>query len=194
MFEKFLKISVYLQNLLNTIADFTECYYGELIDFCNEFCGDCGDFAEIKERMSDVTIKNKQESKIPKFMLQVYAFVYQRLMDFPQRRFDYETLATKELFDLVHKIINIKILLHHSHITGKIIGCAHDFCNAKVRENKDVLTYLAHSIFDFHMHFLIKGVRLPVSETKDINIDGTGLKNINFASIDNIKFIDTMKY
>ena len=74
-------------------------------------------------------------------------------MDFPQRRFDCETLATKELFHLVHKIINIKILLHHYYITGKIIGCAHDFCNAKVRENKDVLTCLAHSIFDFDMYF-----------------------------------------
>ena len=51
--------------------------------------------------------------------LQVYAFVYQRLMDFPQRRFDYETLATNELFDLARKMINVKTYLHHSHITGK---------------------------------------------------------------------------
>ena len=52
-------------------------------------------------------------------MLQVYAFVYQRLMDFPQRRFDYETLTTNELFDSVHIIINFKIHLHHSHTTGE---------------------------------------------------------------------------
>ena len=61
--------------------------------------------------------------------LQVYAFVYQRLMDFPQRQFDNETLTTNELFDLVHKIINVKTYLHHSHITGKIIGYAHDLQN-----------------------------------------------------------------
>ena len=36
-FEKNLKISVYLQNFLNTTADFSECYNDELIDFCNEF-------------------------------------------------------------------------------------------------------------------------------------------------------------
>ena len=110
MFETFLKISVYLQNSLNTTADFSKCYDVELIDFCNELCADCSKFIEIKERVSDVTIKNQQGSKIPKFMLQVY----QRLMDFP------------------HKIINVKTHLHNSHITGKIVGYAHDFRNAEV--------------------------------------------------------------
>ena len=83
-FEKFLKISVYLQNSINTINKFSECYNDELIDFCNEFCADCSNVAEIKERVLDVLIKNKQGSKIPTFTLQVYAFVYQKLMDFPQ--------------------------------------------------------------------------------------------------------------
>ena len=30
----------------------------------------------------------------------------------------------------------MKIRLHHSHITGKIIGYAHDFCNTKVTEKR----------------------------------------------------------
>ena len=119
------------------MANFFECYDDKLIDFCTEFSAHCCDFAEIKERILDVIIKNKQGTKIPEFMLQVYAFVYQRLMDFLQRRFDYETLTTNELFEWVCKIINVKTYLHHSHITGIIIGYAHDFCNAKVRENKD---------------------------------------------------------
>ena len=44
------------------------------------------------------------------------------------------------------------------------------------------------------MFFFIKGTRLLVWETKDINIGGTGLTNITYTSIGNIKFIDTMKY
>ena len=44
------------------------------------------------------------------------------------------------------------------------------------------------------MFFLIKRIRLLVWETKDTNIDGTGLKNINYARIGNMKFINTMKY
>ena len=44
------------------------------------------------------------------------------------------------------------------------------------------------------MYFLIKGIRISVWETKDINIGRTGLTNINFASIGQVKPIDTMKY
>ena len=44
------------------------------------------------------------------------------------------------------------------------------------------------------MFFFIKGTRLLVWETKDINIGGTGLTNITYTSIGNTKFIDTMKY
>ena len=188
-----MRISVYLQNSINTIFEFSECYNYELIDFCNELCADCSDFAEIKERVLDVLIKNKQGSKIPKFT-KVYAFAYQGLIDFPQRRFDYETLTANEVFDSVHKIINAKTDLHHSHTTGKIIGYAHDFCNANVREKKYVLTCIAHNFFVFEIYFSIKVIRLSVWGTKDINIGRTGLTNINFACIGNIKFIDTMKY
>ena len=98
----------------------------------------------MKEALKDVTIKSKQGSKISKFVLQIYAFVYQRIMDFQPRCFDYETLKTNDLFDSVHKIINVKAQLHHSHITGNIIGYTQNFCNAKVRENKDMLTCIAH--------------------------------------------------
>ena len=98
-------------------------------------------------------------------------------MDFPH-----------QLFDSVHKIINIKTHLHHSHTTGKIISYAHTFVN------KDVLTCIAHSFFGFDMYFLTKGIRLSVWEPKGINIGRTGLTNINFACISNVKFIDKMKY
>ena len=80
-------------------------------------CADRSDFNEMKDLISDVN-----GSKIPKFTLQTYAFVYQRLMDFPEGRFDYEILMTINFFESIHKIINVKIHLHHSHVTGKIIG------------------------------------------------------------------------
>ena len=148
----------------------------------------------MKEAIKDITIKNKQGSKISKFVLQIYAFVYQRVMDFPQGYFDYETLATNDWFDSVHKIINVKTHPHHSHITGNIIGYTHDSCNAKVRKNKHMLTCIAHNFFHFGMFFLLKGIRLSVWETKDINMGGTNLTNINYSTIRSVKFIDTMKY
>ena len=39
--------------------------------------------------------------------------------------------------------------------------------------------------------FLLKNIRLSVWQTKDINIGG---QNLTDTSIDNFKFIDTMKY
>ena len=95
-FQKFLAISIYLEDSLNTLTEFHECCNNKLIKFCVEKCEDCDDFNEMKEAIKDITIKNKQGSKISKFVLQIYAFVYQRVMDFPQGYFDYETLATND--------------------------------------------------------------------------------------------------
>ena len=83
IFSRFFKVAIYLQNSLSTIQEFSDYLYDELIEFCNEFCKDCVNFIEVKERIFAQQIKNKQGSKISKFSLQLYAFVYQRIMDFP---------------------------------------------------------------------------------------------------------------
>ena len=106
-FQKFLTISIYLEDSLNTLTEFHECCNGKLINFCVEKCEGCDDFNEMKEEIKDITIKNKQGSKISKFFLQIYAFLYQRIMDFPRGCFGYETLTTNDLFDPVYKIINV---------------------------------------------------------------------------------------
>ena len=152
-FKKFLTKSIYLEDSLTTLTEFHKCCNDKLINFCVEKCEDCDDFNEMKEAIKDITIKNKQGSKISKFVLQIYVFVYQRIIDFPQGCFDYETLATNYLFDSAYKIINIKRHLHHFHITRNIIGYAHDFCNAKVKICQHVLIT---NFFHFNMLFFVK--------------------------------------
>ena len=115
-------------------------------------------------------------------------------MCFPITKFECETVTTNNLFESVHKLASVKIHLHHSHVTGEIIGYTHDFCNWIVRENRDIVSCIAHNFFKFDFYFLLKNIRLSVWRTKDINIGGKNLTDINFASIDNFKFIDTMKY
>ena len=106
-------------------------------------------------------------------MLQTYAFAYQRLMDFPHSKFDYETLTRINFFESNHKIINVKI--HFNHQINLLVS----------------LTILG----DLSCFFLIKQIKLSVRGTEDINIGGTGLTNINFASIvTQVKFISMMKY
>ena len=193
-FSRFLKIVVYLQQNLNLIQEFTDCVYNNLIKFCGEFCKDCNDFSELKDRISDVKIKSKRTTKIPKFTLKLYAFVYQRIMKFPQNKFEFETVATNDLLENIHKIINVKVHLHHSQVTGEFIEYAHDFCNLKVRENKGFISCIAHNFFGFDIYFLLKAIKLSAWKTKDINTSRMGLTNERFASIDQLKLIDTMKY
>ena len=55
-----------------------------------------------------------------------------------------------------------------------------------------MLACIAHTFFHFDMFFLLKGIKLLVWETKDINMGGTNLTNINYSTIGNVKFIDTL--
>ena len=157
--HKFLRNIFSKEDCINWLIEFSECLYDELIDFCNEYCEDCLDFGELKEKISDIKVTSKHKSKIPKFTLQLYAFIYQKIMCFPTSIFECETVTTKNLFENVHKIINVKVHLHHSHVTGDIIGHVHDFCNWQVRENNEIVSVFAHNFFKFDLFFLLKNIR-----------------------------------
>ena len=193
-FSKYLRIVVFAEKCLTSLKEFSECYYEELNEFLLENCEECNDFTDLKDKISETEVKSKQKSVIPKFNLKLYTFFYQKITCFPRTDFECETVATNNLFESVHKLLNVKIHLHHSHVTGEIIGYTHDFCNWVVRENKDVVSCIAHNFFKFDFYFILKNIRLSVWRTKDINIGGKNLTDINFATIDNFKFIDTMKY
>ena len=150
-FSRFLKIVVYLQQSLNSIQEFADCVCDNLIQFCEEFCKDWNDFSELKYRISDVTMESKGITKTSKFTLKLYALVYQRIMKFPQNKFECETVATNDLSENIHEIINAKVHLHHSHFTGEVIGYALDFCNLKVTQNKDIISCIAHNVFGFNI-------------------------------------------
>ena len=127
--------------------------------------------------------------------MKLYAFVYDKLVEFPESDIAYDTITTKIFFRNVYHMIKFKMHLHHSHVTGEILGYVHDFCNWRVRENKTKFVIFAHNFFGFDMFFLLKGFRATAWNTKDINIGGTNLANINFGNIaGETKFIDTLKY
>ena len=117
------------------------------------------------------------------------------MIDFPAPNFMYNTITTANFFRNVHRLIKVKIHLHHSHITGKLLGYSHDFCNWTVRQNKSAIAMIAHNLFGLNMFFFIKGYRATAWGTKDLNIGGTNLTHINYGNIGGeVKFIDTMKY
>ena len=193
-FIEFLEIVVFLEEEIKSSRPFSDCSYVNLKRFIEKHFSEFDSFKHIKQDIETVEIKGYSNSKIPKFNLQLYAFVYDKVMKFPFSKFEYETVTTTNLFTSVHRIINAKIHLHHSHVTGEVKGYAHDFCNWTVRENNDVVPCIAHNFFKFDMFFLLKGIRLSVWRTDDINIGGNNMVDINYAQIDNFKFIDSIKY
>ena len=66
---------------------------------------------EIKMR----EIKNGK-TKIPKFTLQIYAFVCDILMDFPACAFIFETIATQGFFENVYGLIKCVFIIRTSQV------------------------------------------------------------------------------
>ena len=44
-------------------------------------------------------------------------------------------------------------VINHLHITSKIIGYAHNFCNQKEKENRNQIGVIAHNLFGFDVFF-----------------------------------------
>ena len=139
--------------------------------------------------------KNTDSSKILRFHLKSYSFVYNKLVVFPESDLACETVTTDKFFRNVYHMIKVKMHLHYSHVTGEILGYVHDFSNWRVRENKTEFAVFAHNFFGFDMFLLLKGFQATAWSTRDINLGGTNLTNINFANIGSkTKFIYTLKY
>ena len=52
----------------------------------------------------------------------------------------------------------MKIHIHHSHVTGNIIGYAHDFCNTRlVEKEKPEIPCFAHNLLGFDLFYFMKG-------------------------------------
>ena len=154
-----------------------------------------GSIDELKNRVMQREIKNALQSladRLPKLNLKVYAFVYM-LVYFPNSDIQYGTFTTSAFFTNLHHLIKMKNHLHHSHITGKILGFPHDFCNTKA--TKKIAPVIALNLFGFHLYYFIKGYIAFTWCSKELNFGGTNLTQINFSNITGeIKFIDSLKY
>ena len=68
-------------------------------------------------------------------------------MEFPKNTFITNGVFSNNFLENVDEISFGRSVIHHSHITGKIIGYAHSFCYQKVRENKNQINVIAHKLF-----------------------------------------------
>ena len=149
-----------LQSILishNDVNDIEDFDY-ETRDFIRN---DCLDYSleELRKHIEEIEIKNLVRGKIPKFNLQLYAFVYDNLIQFPVSDLSFDTITTNNIFRNVHRLLKLKVHLHHLHVTGEIYGCVHDFYNWQVRENKTEISILAHNFFGFDAFCFLKAFK-----------------------------------
>ena len=74
------------------------------------------------------------------------------MVSFPRSDIDYEAITTNNFFTNVDWLIRGKFHLHYNHITGKIFGYAHDFCNTtRIERSTPDIPFVAHNFFGFDL-------------------------------------------
>ena len=68
-------------------------------------------------------VTHNKTMKMPKFTLRFYSFLYDCLMNFPDVKFDeIKTVTTNGFMKELYRVVNYKVHIHHSHVTGIIEG------------------------------------------------------------------------
>ena len=142
------------------------------------------------------TIKNDKNDKEATKKKKRIGFLYQESIKFlPTDKMSSDFPMSDRFFQNLFFIHTNKVTVRHSHVTGKIIGYAHEYCNLEIRENYYTIPVIAHNQFRFDFFLFLKGLRPSVWETTDIKIGGKNPTDVSFAIIENqVRFIDTIKY
>ena len=139
-------------------------------------------FSELFEEISKIKTKNvvstKEKHRKEKYF-KTLMFVYREIFDFPGYDEEIKVFVSKNVLDSILNLIFTDIVIHHSYISGNVIGYAHNFCNQKYKENKRAISVFAHNLFRFDFFFILKGLRLCVWRTKNLNMGGKGIQNLN---------------
>ena len=154
IYQKFVAISIRLLSMFNNYHKNDEINT-EVSTFVEENYAD-DSIDELKNRIMQTEIKNALKSsygKVPKFNLKIDAFVYNLLVHFPVTDMQYETFTADSFFINVHRLIKMKVHLHHSHIASKTLRYTHDFCNLRVKENIFQIPVIAHNLSGFNLLF-----------------------------------------
>ena len=109
------------------------------------------DFSEVYDAINDFKIVEKHDDygRKKNHINKIIRFVYSHIMDFRRTDNVKGAIFSANLLDNVNCLIYSENVIHHSHITGDIIGDSHSFCNLKVRENKNQISVIAHNLFGF---------------------------------------------
>ena len=184
-FEDYIHHAIEIYRLLSNYNIRLRDISMDVQNFIETNFGGC-DLKYIKNEIMQTDIKNALKicgNSIPNFCLKISAYLYDELFCFPPQD-TYDIVTTKKLFNHVHNKITMKVHLHHSHVTGEILGYAHDFCNKKIVELEKVeIPCIANNLFGFDFWYFMKGLSTTSWCSKELSAGGTNLTNLIFASI-----------
>ena len=123
--------------------------------FLLEDLDDCySTLAELKEEIYHVSLpKRRFITKKNLFSEKLLAFLYSSIMRICETDKVKGIPLSKNFLENLKGMMASKNQLHHSQISGDIIGYAHSFCSAKVRENNYKITVVAHNLFRFNFFY-----------------------------------------
>lgn len=141
-------------------------------------------FSELFLKIEKAEVKNTGwENRRDVKLVKIIAFVYFQIMYFTPNRLEIKTFVTKNFITHVRNLLFDSYVIHHLHVTGEIIGYAHCFCNLKIRDNQNAISVIGHNMFSFDFFFVVKGIRLCAWQTKQLNIERSNLKIVQYAII-----------
>ena len=151
----------------------------KILDSLDDFCEDIENEHRISlleekpnpklddtiKQIKNIKIKGEDDKELTK--KKVLGFLYKQSINFlpTDKIFSSERLIVSEKFLInLFYIYTNRHVVHHSHVTGKILGHAHEYCNCQIRETFYTIPIIAHNQFRFDFFLFLKGLRPSIWE------------------------------
>ena len=103
-------------------------------------------------------------------------------------------LKTKDCHICGFEMTNCVKVIDHDHLTGKVVGVAHNECNLKRRERKH-LTVFCHNFTGFDGHFIIQALAREPACIRDICAIPDNSQKFKTVTLNrNIKLLDSLAF
>ena len=133
-FQKVLRIAGLLDNVYSSESDTEDISHDCIDKFVME--NEIESFQDLFFEVAETKVQNVSALKKAKMnQIKIIIFVYKKIMKFPMNELKPQIVVSKNFFDGVLNLLFSDVVIHHSHISRKIISYAHDFCNRKVKQS-----------------------------------------------------------
>ena len=103
---------------------------------------------EIVNEIKKIKIKGEDDHEVTK--KKAIGYLYNQSIKFlPTDKISNIAVVSEKFLINLDYIYTDRHVVHHGHMTGKIFGHAHEYCNIQARENYYVIPVISHNQFRF---------------------------------------------